>query len=374
LSKSKAGKPGVFSALDPSQFPGQQTFHTEAVDISTKVPESFLNRFGIYRPLGAKDPVHAVLMPGQDAGNQMPTGFGDVNPQNINSAVQNALTQPTIQEQKPRGVVGKVSEFLRGQGRAATSLVDTGLNAATGALDYAAYPLARAYYGWQMSPQEAEARAKAETTSPKDVLGRALGVTQTPEYKGEASRQVMEYIDGHINEGVDAIQQGLQQRGINIPKGDVENMVNSVLMGVAPTAGRVLKREAGYAGQAVKAVAPEPVQRAVAPIIEAVAPGTTKVQPKPAPAPGAPGAVPEAPGVEIRRNAEELNRGYQADQQAVAQGQAPQPQPGVTGTARPTTPDAPFTELKYAETGLPLNEQYALRTNVESRVGRGSPG
>ena len=71
--------------------------------------------------------------------------------------------------------------------------------------------------------------------------------------------------------------------------------------------------------------------------------------------------------MEIRRNAEELNRGYQADQQAVAQGQAPQPQPGVTGTARPTTPDSPFTELKYAETGLPLNEQYA-RAQTLNRV------
>ena len=145
FEQSKAGKRGVYSPIDPASAPGQSTFHTEAVDISTKVPESFLNRFGIHRPLGAKDPVHAVLMPGQVNGTEMPAGFGDFKPENINSAVQNAFTQQAVQEQKPRGVVGKVSEFLRGQGRAAASLVDTGLNAVTGALDVAAYPFARAY-------------------------------------------------------------------------------------------------------------------------------------------------------------------------------------------------------------------------------------
>lgn len=366
FAQSKAGTPGVYAPIDPSKDPGQSAFHTEAVDISTKVPESFLNRFGIHRPLGSKDPVHAVLMPGQVTGTEMPSGFGDFKPENINSAVQQAFTQEPTKEEKPRGVVGKVGQFLRGQGRAAASLVDTGLNAVTGALDVAAYPLARAYYGMTMSPEAAASKATAETTSPKDVFGRAFGVAGTPEYKAEASRRAMEYIGAHINEGVDAVQHGLISMGINLPKADVENMVNLIIAGVMPTAGRVLKRETGYAAQAVKAVTPEPVQRVVAPVIEAVAPGTTRVQPKPAPVPGTPGAPPEAPGIELRRNAPELQQRYQAEQQAAAQGQAPA-QPAPAGSARPTTPDAPFTEVKYGETGLPLDEQYA-RAQTLNRV------
>ena len=62
FAEYKAGKPGVFSPLDPTKYPGQQTFHTDAVDIPTSVPESFLNEFGIHRPLGKRDPVHAVVM------------------------------------------------------------------------------------------------------------------------------------------------------------------------------------------------------------------------------------------------------------------------------------------------------------------------
>lgn len=377
FEQSKTGKPGVFSPIDPASAPGQSTFHSEAVDISSKVPEDFLNRFGIHRPLGKKDPVHAVLMPGQVTGTEMPQGFADFNPQNINAAVQTALNEKV--EEKPRGVVGKVGQFLRGQGRAAASVADVGINAVTGTLDVLAYPLARAYYGTQMSPEAAEAKAKAETTSPKDVVGRALGVTGTPEYKGEASRQVMDYIGANLEKGVDAIQQGLQSQGINIPKGDVENMVNQATFLIPGGVKAIAKtkpvqavtgavgREAGYAGQAIKAVTPEPVQRAVGTVVEAIAPGTTNIKPKAAAA--VPGV--EAPGVELKRNVDELDQRYQAERQSATQGQpAPaESTPGVSGTAKPTTPDAPFSEVKYAENGLPLDEQYARAQTINRVLG-----
>jgi len=381
FDQSKAGKPGVFSPIDPASAPGQSTFHSEAVDISSKVPEDFLNRFGIHRPLGKKDPVHAVLMPGQVTGMEMPQSFADFNPQNINAAVQTALNEKV--EEKPRGVVGKVGQFLRSQGRGVASAADVGINAVTGTLDVLAYPLARAYYGTQMSPEAAEAKAKAETTSPKDVVGRAFGVTQTPEYKGEASRQVMDYIGANLEKGVDAIHQGLQRQGINIPKGDVENMVNQATFLIPGTAKAISKtkpvqavtgavgREAGYAGQAIKAVTPEPVQRAVGTVVEAIAPGTTNIKPKAAPA-AVPG-TPEAPGVELKRNVDELDQRYQAERQAATQPAAPgqpapsQPAASPLGTSKPTTPDAPFSEVKYAENGLPLDEQYS-RAKTLNRV------
>jgi hypothetical protein len=381
FEQSKAGKPGVFSPIDPASAPGQSMFHTEAVDISSKVPEEFLNRFGIHRPLGKKDPVHAVLMPGQVTGTEMPQSFADFNPQNINAAVQTALNEKV--EEKPRGVVGKVGQFLRSQGRGVASAADVGINAVTGTLDVLAYPLARAYYGTQMSPEAAEAKAKAETTSPKDVVGRAFGVTQTPEYKGEASRQVMDYIGANLEKGVDAIHQGLQRQGINIPKGDVENMVNQATFLIPGGAKAIAKtkpvqavtgavrREASYAGQAIKAVTPEPVQRVVGGVVEAIAPGTTNVKPKAAPA-AVPGA-PEAPGVELKRNVDELHQRYEAERQAATQPAAPgqpapaQPAASPLGTSKPTTPDAPFTEVKYAESGLPLDEQYS-RAQTLNRV------
>ena len=57
----KKGKPGIYRPINPADYPGRQTFHEDAVDISRKVPESFLKEFGLHRPIKG-DPVHAVAM------------------------------------------------------------------------------------------------------------------------------------------------------------------------------------------------------------------------------------------------------------------------------------------------------------------------
>jgi len=371
FDQSKAGTPGIYSPIDPASAPGQPAFHTEAVDISSKVPEEFLNRFGIHRPLGKKDPVHAVLMPGQVTGTEMPQGFADFKPENINAAVQQAFTQEPGKEEKPRGVFGKVGEFLRGQGRAAASLADTTLGGVipgvAGAVTYAGARVAG------QTPEQATATQQQVVSATDKPFGKAFGVTETPEYKGEASQQIMNFIGANMEKGADWIS---KQTGV--PKADVENMMQTATLavpGVVKAAakspvGQAIGREAGYAGQAVKAVTPEPVQRAVGAVVETVAPGTTNVKPKAAPAP-VPGVTPETPGVELKRNVDELHQRYEAERQAATQGQpAPaESTPGVSGTAKPTTPDAPFSEVKYAENGLPLDEQYARAQTINRVLG-----
>jgi hypothetical protein len=232
------------------------------------------------------------------------TEFSGIKEQDINSAVNDAFKNPEppkpgVVEKTTGKVASKVGEFFRGQGRAAASLADTGINALTGTLDVLAYPVARAYYGTQMSPEAAAEKAKAETTSPKNVVGRAFGVTETPQYKGEASQQLMNYIGANMDKGADVIA-----KETGLPKADVESYMNTVLL-ATPSAlkaagqtklGQVIKTEAGYAGQAVKqgvqAVTPEIVQRGVVRAAEAVAPGVTGVK-----APSTtPGAVPTVAG------------------------------------------------------------------------------
>ena len=228
------------------------------------------------------------------------TEFSGIKEQDINSAVNDAFKNPEppkpgIVEKTSGKVASKVGEFFRGQGRAAASLADTGINALTGTLDVLAYPVARAYYGTQMSPEAAAEKAKAETTSPKNVVGRAFGVSETPEYKGEASQQLMNYIGANMDKGADVIA-----KETGLPKADVESYMNTLLL-ATPSAvkaagqtklGQIVKTEAGYAGQAVKqgvqAVTPEFVQRGVVRAVEAVAPGTTTVK--------APAAVPPVVG------------------------------------------------------------------------------
>jgi len=62
-NRFRRGEKGIYMPIDPSKEPDREIFHTDAVDISRDVPEAFLNQFGIHRPLGKKDPVHAVINP-----------------------------------------------------------------------------------------------------------------------------------------------------------------------------------------------------------------------------------------------------------------------------------------------------------------------
>ena len=129
-------------------------------------------------------------------------------------------------------------------GRSAASLADTALNAITGTLDYGAYALARAA---GRTPEQ----ATAETTSPKDVVGRAFGVTGTSGYENAPLRSAGRVIGETLGENV--IQPVANVTGI--PEADVGNMLNSLAMGVAPVAGRSV----APVGRAVKSVAQVPV-------------------------------------------------------------------------------------------------------------------
>lgn len=133
---------------------------------------------------------------------------------------------------------------LQSFGRGTASLADSALNALTGTLDYGAYALARAA---GRSPQQ----AAQETTSPKDVVGRAFGVTGTPGYENAPLRQLGTAIGNVATENV--IQPVSQATGI--AEQDVGNMLNSLAIGVAPVAGRAT----AATGRAVKSAAQVPV-------------------------------------------------------------------------------------------------------------------
>jgi hypothetical protein len=228
------------------------------------------------------------------------TGFPSIGEQDINSAVTDAFKNP--EPAKPQGATGKVAskvgEFFRGQGRAAASLADVTLGSVipsvAGAVTYAG---ARAI---GQTPEQAAATQQKVTSAVDKPFGKAFGVTETPEYKGEASQQLMNFIGANMEKGADWIS---QQTGV--PKTDVENMMNTALIeapaGVKAAGktklGQVIKGEAEMAGQAVKqgvqAVTPEVVQRGVGRAVEAVAPGTTTVKP-PIPTPTVGGQPPQA--------------------------------------------------------------------------------
>jgi hypothetical protein len=80
-------------------------------------------------------------------------------------------------------------------------------------------------------------------------VGQALGVTETPEYKAEASQQLMKFIGENVSKGADWLS-----RNTGLPKADIENMMATAGL-AAPAAGKALVSEARMIAGAVK---PEP--------------------------------------------------------------------------------------------------------------------
>ena len=285
-----------------------------------------------------------------------------MKPEAVNAAVAEAMNEPP----KKSAVGDKVRSFLRGS----AALADTLLGVVPAVAGMATYAGARAT---GQTPEQAAATRASVTGAIERPVGRAFGVTETPEYKGEFSQRVAETIGKFVGETAESIS-----KKTGIPKPEVEYYLE--FGASALPFSRTVQREVGMAGRAagqaagrvvegVSQVTPAPVRNVVRATVETALPGTTRAPARPAGQLGAAGVLTEAPGAELRRNAPNLEQQYQADRQAAAQGQAAvEPQPGV-GTARPTAPDAPFTEIKYAETGLPLPEQHARAQTLRRVLG-----
>jgi len=212
-----------------------------------------------------------------------------MKPEAVDAAVADAFGE------KPKQ--GKVASKVTGILRGSAALADTVLGVVPSVAGMATYAGARAM---GQTPEQASATQARVTAPLQQPVGRAFGVTETPEYKGEASQRIMQFIGENVGKGADWISQKT-----GMPKADVEYYMN-LGMTAAPFS-KTVRREAGMVTEAAKTaggkvveaakqVTPAPVQRAVGATVEAVAPGTTRPVPK-APTLGMPGQPPAAPAV-----------------------------------------------------------------------------
>jgi hypothetical protein len=67
VDRAAKGEPNIFMPTNPAKEPNRQSYHENAIDISTNIPPEFAARmekeFGLHRPYGAKDPVHWEVHP-----------------------------------------------------------------------------------------------------------------------------------------------------------------------------------------------------------------------------------------------------------------------------------------------------------------------
>jgi hypothetical protein len=115
----------------------------------------------------------------------------------------------------------------------AASLADTAIGIVPGTIATVAYPIARAF---GQNPEQATKIAQTVSEPLNQPFGKALGVTETPQYKGEFSRQAMETVAKYVGESADAISQKT-----GIPKEDVENMLGSISTAIGAKLPKVRK-------------------------------------------------------------------------------------------------------------------------------------
>lgn len=235
--------------------PGTSLHETgNAVDIGTTVPESFLNQFGIHRPLGKKDPVHAVLMPSQTPSEGGLASFF-TRPEGEQAPKEQDLTKPFIgyrpmrrpgaaEAQQPGSPEmqqagqerAKEGNFLRDLALGGASLADQTIGGILPMAGQVTQAVARPF----TTPQRAEEIGGAVTSALEKPFGKTLGAlgvgqgTESPAYKQELMRSVM---DTFAQKGVEPTAEAIAKT-TGLPIEDVRNMLGTAMIGVAPTVGK----------------------------------------------------------------------------------------------------------------------------------------
>jgi hypothetical protein len=258
----------------PVAAPGTSQHETgNAIDIPKSVPDSFLAQFGLHRP-NKKDPVHVEMMAQKTAPNE-PGSLLDTG--DIDSLVKDVYANPP----KQTGKIGQAAQGAavdtlntlfkakRDLGAATASLADVTIGnvipSIAGPLTYAgarALGGAKQLYGKMtgtpqegVTPEQAAQLEKQVVGATESPFGKLLGVTQEPAYKGEASRQIMDFIGENFAKGADWIAEKF-----GLPVSDVQNMMGTVVAGVTPAA----VKTTGKAVQAAQQAMPEVVRPTMA--------------------------------------------------------------------------------------------------------------
>jgi len=273
----------------------------------------------------------------------------------------------------------------------AASFLDVTLGGlAPGIIEPVTYSGSRAFGA---TPEQATQSSQAAAASFVDPFGKMLGVSVLPQYKGETSRQLMEFIGENMGKGAEYISQKT-----GYPVADIQNMMGTLVAGGGAAAGKaftgrgvspaVTQMQDQYAAslkarqprieptmtpegsvtpETVAAVTPEaPVAPVAVVTPEApVAPVAAAAMPEvPMATPAGELVVSKAPGIEVSyikpvpdvpTNTPFITSPLQ---ERIA--------PDSTTTPRPTI-DNPFVEPMYAKTGtLPIDEQlYRVETVKE---------
>jgi hypothetical protein len=143
-------------------------------------------------------------------------------------------------------------------GRGAASLADVTVGGVLPAVvQQVGYPLARL----GRSPEQAQAATARLVSAVESPVGKAFGVTETPEYQSETGRQIIDFIGQNVQKGAKWIA-----GKTGIPQSDVENYLGTATLTapkVVPPVAREVAAVAAPVVQDIKASAALPFQKQI---------------------------------------------------------------------------------------------------------------
>lgn len=175
-------------------------------------------------------------------------GANEATKQAIQSRFGIAAPPPAAPSEIPKGRSEAGAMTTLGRGLASLADVTAG-GIIPAVAQQVAYPVARAF---GQSPEQAGRTTERIVGAVDKPFGKAFGVTDTPEYKTETSRMLMDFIGANINKGAGWIS---QQTGV--PAADVANMIGTATLAApagAQAAAPVVRQGLGLAADAAGAV------------------------------------------------------------------------------------------------------------------------
>jgi hypothetical protein len=160
-------------------------------------------------------------------------------------------------------------------GKGIVSMADVAAGGLTGLVGQGSYAIQRAMGVPAAEAQKSVAEFVEKRTDP---FGRALGITQDPAYKAEATRRLTNFIGENVGKGAAWIAEKT-----GIPVGDVENMIGSLGLLPIPGAAKVGQKAGAATYGAEQALRDQFAAKAPPPRVEPGigAPAPATGQPKP---------------------------------------------------------------------------------------------
>jgi len=149
------------------------------------------------------------------------------------SGFQMETEEQVVTKPRTEGGLAKLLQSAVSLGRSTASLADVTVGGVLpAAAQMVGYPLARL----GRSPEEAQAATQRIVSAVDKPFGKMVGVTETPEYQGEAGRQLLDFIGENFQKGAKFIAEKT-----GLPVADVESYMGTLSV-AAPAVARPAAR------------------------------------------------------------------------------------------------------------------------------------